>query len=426
MSIFNQKGRGEELYYGVVYDSQKTVVNEWYWKEQLSTLNWDGKDSSGNIAKDGSYSYTISTTDKGGNKTIKSINNITIDTTDTDIFITYKKPVFAPDLVHRDGPQTFGLIVNNRDGIESWNISILDREKNLVKKLTGRGDVPQTVEWDGKDSSGNYTNGELIGQFNIIYKKGNSPVYSTKSFIADSKEPLINVVTSPNPFSPDNDFVDDELAINLGVKDDSDIKSWAFDIKDPKGNSFISFQGTGKPGKNIIWDGKSSKGELVQAAEEYSYTMSVTDVAGHTALFNGEIPVDILVIKEGDKLKIKVSSIIFEPNSSVLALKGENGESNNKILKRLSEILKKYSSYKIIVEGHANNIYGKDITKSQRSSLQEFSNERAESVKESLSKLGIGRSRMSTIGIGGDIPVVSYTDYTNAWKNRRVEFVLVK
>lgn len=424
--LFNQSGLGEDIYYGRIIDSNNNIVNEWFWKNSLNSFNWDGKDKSGNIVSDGTYSYIVDVTDAGGNKTVKTINNLVIDTTETDIFITYKKPIFAPDLVSSLGPQTFGLIVNNKKGIESWSISISDERNVVVDTIRGQNTVPETTTWSGKDSSGKFVNGNFKANFNVVYEKGNSPQYSTKYFIADSENPLINVETSPTPFSPDNDFVDDELNIDLGVKDFSDIDNWAFVISDPKGNEFITFSGEGKPGKKIIWDGKSSKGELVQAAEEYKYVMSVTDKAGHVGKVSGEIPVDILVIKEGDKLKIKISSIIFQPNSSELDLSGKNGESNRKILKRLSEILNKYSSYKIEVEGHAHNIYGNEITKNQRISLIEFSQQRAEEVKKALSLEGIAKSRMTTIGVGGNKPIVDFSDYDNIWKNRRVEFILVK
>lgn len=425
-AILSQKGFGEELYNGYLYDNSKKLVRKWFWKGALESIEWDGRDLSGNIVPDGVYSYSVETTDNGGNRTVKAINNIVVDTSETDIYITYKKPVFAPDLVDTKGPQIFGLIVNNREGIEHWSITITDSDNKIVKVIKGRDVVPETVPWDGKDENNNYTNGQLKADFNIVYLKGNSPEYSTKTFIADSISPLVKVVTSPTPFSPDSDYVDDELSIELGVKDLSQIDNWKFEISDPKGNEFITFQGEGKPGKKIIWDGKSSKGELVQAAEEYLYKMSVTDVAGHTGVAEGEIPVDILVIKEGDKLKIKVSSIIFEPNSAELVLSGKNGDSNKKILNRLSEILKKYSSYNIVVEGHANNIYGDEITKDQRSSLINFSKERAVEVKKALTTRGIGSNRMSTTGLGGDVPVVSVYDHANTWKNRRVEFILVK
>jgi outer membrane protein OmpA-like peptidoglycan-associated protein len=38
----------------------------------------------------------------------------------------------------------------------------------------------------------------------------------------------------------------------------------------------------------------------------------------------------------------------------------------------------------------------------------------------------VNRNRLSAIGMGGKRPVVRYEDHDNWWKNRRVEFILIK
>jgi len=154
--------------------------------------------------------------------------------------------------------------------------------------------------------------------------------------------------------------------------------------------------------------------------------MSVEDAAGHIGVEKGIIPVDILVVKDGDNLKIMISSIIFDPDAPNYTTVGAKGESNKRILQRLSEILKKYNSYKIVIEGHAHNIYGNNMTKAQRENLISLSKKRAESVKGALVNLGIGNNRISTLGIGADKPLFTYEDVENNWKNRRVEFILIK
>lgn len=424
--IFHQKGEGEELYTGEIYDEKGTLVRQWHWNGTLNSVSWDGKDKSGNVMPDGSYSYKLFSTDAAGNTTVKNVAQMVVDTRPTVVYITVKKTAFAPDLVQEHGPQSFGLIVNEKEGIESWSVAIRDDEGTLYKTLTGGETVPKNVEWDGKDEEGRFVDADLKAELNVVYARGNSPRYSTKTFTADSQKPLVKVGINPVPFSPDDDYLDDELTISMGVKDASEIEEWKLEVKDPRNNTFITFEGVGKPGREIIWDGKSNKGELVQAAEDYPFVMTVKDAVGHTGTFEGEIPVDIMVIKDGDRLKIKISSIIFEPNSAELSLSGEKGESNNKILKRLAEILGKYSSYKIIVEGHANNIYGDEITGKQRESLKDFSKKRAEAVVDALTDNGVSAGRMSVVGVGGDDPVVSFLDYNNTWKNRRVEFILVK
>jgi outer membrane protein OmpA-like peptidoglycan-associated protein len=43
-----------------------------------------------------------------------------------------------------------------------------------------------------------------------------------------------------------------------------------------------------------------------------------------------------------------------------------------------------------------------------------------------LIEFGVARNRLSFVGMGGTKPVVRYDDRDNWWKNRRVEFVLIK
>nr|WP_253952504.1 OmpA family protein [Oceanispirochaeta sp. M1] len=200
-------------------------------------------------------------------------------------------------------------------------------------------------------------------------------------------------------------------------------------IKDPKGNDFISFGGRGRPSERIIWDGRSRQGELVQSAEDYPYEIRVTDFLGHSTVESGKIPVDILVIRDGNRLKVQISNITFQPYKASLVASGEQGDKNQEILKRLAEVLKKYGSYKILVEGHAVSEYYDNpvrAAREEKEELQPLSLSRAAVVKESLSKLGIQDSRMDVAGKGGTDPIVPHSDLENRWKNRRVEFILIK
>jgi outer membrane protein OmpA-like peptidoglycan-associated protein len=47
-------------------------------------------------------------------------------------------------------------------------------------------------------------------------------------------------------------------------------------------------------------------------------------------------------------------------------------------------------------------------------------------VKEALVERGLDQDRMSVVGRGGTDPIVPHTDLDNRWKNRRVEFILVR
>jgi outer membrane protein OmpA-like peptidoglycan-associated protein len=45
---------------------------------------------------------------------------------------------------------------------------------------------------------------------------------------------------------------------------------------------------------------------------------------------------------------------------------------------------------------------------------------------DALVRNGVSRTRLSFTGVGGTRPVVSPDDRDNRWKNRRVEFLLIR
>ena len=58
--------------------------------------------------------------------------------------------------------------------------------------------------------------------------------------------------------------------------------------------------------------------------------------------------------------------------------------------------------------------------------LADLSRERAETVRRELIARGIAPERLLVSGLGGTSPIVPFSDLADRWKNRRVEFILVK
>ncbi|MBB6478459.1 FlgD immunoglobulin-like domain containing protein [Spirochaeta isovalerica] len=429
VSIKQTSGREKE-FYGEMSDSSGKVVRSWFWGDSLSSFDWEGNDESGNFAGDGRYKYTVWSEDAAGNRTVRVIDNLVIDTEETPVFLTAKNSAFSPSLDEGLNHQEFSIIVSNRRGIDSWKLEMKTAGRS-VKTFDSEdmSEIPSKLNWDGKSESGTVVEGEYTAVFSIEYAKGNNPVIESTPFLVDSSAPEVRLSMSPKPFSPDDDNVDDELNISIAVDDLSPVKDWSMVINDPKNREFISFQGRGRPSERIIWDGRSMKGELVQSAEDYPYIFTITDMLGNKRTVEGVIPVDVLVVREGDRFKIQISSITFKPDSAEYNDAGDLKEKNEKILGRIAEILKKYSSYRIIIEGNAasTKYYDKKLAeKEEIEELQPLSLQRAETVQASLIDLGIARTRMDVEGKGGTNPVVPHSDLENAWKNRRVEFILLK
>jgi outer membrane protein OmpA-like peptidoglycan-associated protein len=124
---------------------------------------------------------------------------------------------------------------------------------------------------------------------------------------------------------------------------------------------------------------------------------------------------------------VQVPSIVFGANAGGFdGLDEETKANNNFILQRIAQVLLKFNTYKVKVEGHANPLMRteRDRQREQTQELQPLSEKRAQTIVDTLVDLGIDRSRLTAYGIGGARPIVSYEDRDNWWKNRRVEFIL--
>lgn len=91
--------------------------------------------------------------------------------------------------------------------------------------------------------------------------------------------------------------------------------------------------------------------------------------------------------------------------------------------------LLKFPDYDVLIEGHGNILNWADAAlaeKEQREVLVLLSEARALAVKNALVDLGLRGDRLSVVGRGGLSPLVPFGDELNRWKNRRVEFILLK
>jgi outer membrane protein OmpA-like peptidoglycan-associated protein len=272
--------------------------------------------------------------------------------------------------------------------------------------------------------------------FGILTCKGITPVKT-----ADEPAPLtplreygapeLAVSLSPRLFSPDGDGVDDELFMAISCKDESPIEEWILTIKESgePNQTFFERYGKGSPPAQIVWDGRSSVGELVQSAMDYPFTLTVKNIRGLSSTHQGFIGVDVLVIREGNQMRVQVPSIVFGSNSGgFTGLNQETLNNNDYILRRIAQVLNKFDTYKVIVEGHANLTAATEAARrlEQERELRPLSEQRARFVVDYLVKLGVDRSRLTAVGVGGARPVARYEDRGNWWKNRRVEFILAK
>jgi flagellar hook assembly protein FlgD/outer membrane protein OmpA-like peptidoglycan-associated protein len=422
------------------------VVRSWSWKNEARSFVWDGKDSSGKVVPDGVYSYEVGASDAAGNAASAKVSGIRVDASTAKVYVTASDTGMSPNNDGIRDEVSFTIVVERREGIESWRFSLLDTEGVERSYFGSAGsDVPARLVWDGRDLQGQVVQGEYVGKLVVNYEKGDVAQATSTPVLVDVDPPAVSINVRPEYFSPDDDGVDDKLSFDIQVDAAAGVVDWKLEVfetaivesSNPNAVSserlFKDWSGKGKPPASIAWDGKSSRGELVESATDYRFSFVARDQLGNSTTVSGIIAVDVLVIRDGDRLKIKVPSIVFRANyADFVGLSADIVARNEQVVARIAQILNKFPDYRVRIEGHANNVakmlgYSQSrIQTEETKELIPLSTGRAELVRTMLVGNGVDARRLSVEGLGSSEPVVSFFDVENRWKNRRVEFVLIK
>lgn len=445
----------ESLWNASVINSKGEAVRHFAWNGKIETegvsgFDWDGTDESGNIAPDGTYSIAIKSEDVAGNVFKSEISNIVMDNRSASAYVMAELEGISPNGDGIKDFQKFVIKATLTEGIETWKFSIKDENGNIVRSWSDADskNLPAEIVWDGLNASSSTAEGFMTASLEILYVKGNEVNYSTSPFVCTVIPPQLTVSTAPEFFSPDNDGTNDDLFIKLSGKTKSSLTSWSFVINDAQSNhAFWTTGGTSAITEKIIWDGlsnvlKDSNGfaERVQSAMDYPFTFTASDDLGMSSTVKGIISVDVLVIRDGNVLKMAVPSIFFRSDNADFktsdevanGIDPEKAANNHRVLKRIAEILAKFGDYKVTIVGHANKATAYEEEETEENlrlwgpALIPLSQARAEYVKKYLVERGIKADRLSTVGKGGTELVVDWQDKDNNWKNRRVEFILNK
>lgn len=425
-----QTSSQEDVWYGEVMNADDQVVRSFEWDGQVEDLVWDGTDDQGEVLPDGMYSYVVYATNEVGNVGSAKLINLKIDNLSATISIEPDLDVFSPNGDGFRDTVTFTPTVADRGQLRGWEVELINETGRIRRLIQGGSNLPETIVWDGVNDAGTVEDGTYQASFRVEYSNGTATEkVSQQSIILVKTPPKGEISVSPERFSPDGDGENDILTLSLdATAADRPIDNWRVEILDPMGNLFRQWSGQGVPPETLSWDGTNGSGELVQSAVDYIAQFRLEDNLKNFHVSGAVITVDVLVLDEGDRLRINIPSIVFAPNTADLFdVTGDMLTRNLDTLRRLAEILNKYPDYKIAIEGHAVQIYWNDSVRGpveQREVLIPLSRNRASEVRQALTILGVDWNRMTPRGIGGARPVVPHGDTENRWKNRRVEFIL--
>jgi outer membrane protein OmpA-like peptidoglycan-associated protein len=440
---------------------------------------WDGKSDSAADAPEGTYTASLSVSygDKFVPSTATSAAFI-LDRTPPVVKLTVSPEGFNPTVEGVSGP--VAIAIDSRSalaGISAWTIEVLEPDSansgTPFRSFDGTKSQDR-VSWDGsstdgrivvpssrypvvatvKDEFGNVGTARIeipvagIAALRVpeatrttvlppekttVQETGVKPAAESADVARTVTEkpktpPTVSLLLTPALFSPSGEAAND--TVNIAVRASAPaagISSWNVQVTDPEGRLFNSFSGPGGVA-NIAWDGKDTKGELVESASDYTVTATAKDEFGNVGTSTAVLKIDILTDRIGDRYRLRVSSIVFKPfTADFTDVPADRAARNKETLAMVAASLKKFPDYRITVVGHAVMVYWNDpvLGKAEQNGvLLPLSRSRAEAIRKALADLGIEMDAMTPDGVGASDQVVPDSDYANRWKNRRVEFYL--
>jgi hypothetical protein len=316
-----------------------------------------------------------------------------------------------------------------KDGLESWEARIVDATGRTVYSFPSATTVPASLQWDGRTASGSAPEGEYRLDIAAVYLKGNHVSARSDAFYLDVTPPSVSLSMTANPFAQTDQGIEGEAYITLRVEDKTRITSWEVDILDRYSDVLRSYEGSGDPSDMIAWNGTMEGGKPVMQPTEFTLRVNVMDAAGNSRVFKQPMPIDIIVLKKDGKLYLMVPNIIFGAYQHALdSYSPDMYKRNVATIKQVAEIYRNYPEYGVLLEGHALNIYRGDpeAEAKEEKILVPLTQRRADTVRESLTDLGVDGSRISMEWFGGTRPIADVHDEEVRWKNRRVEFIMTK
>ncbi|MGA2546600.1 MAG: FlgD immunoglobulin-like domain containing protein [Rectinemataceae bacterium] len=340
---------------------------------------------------------------------------------------------FAPTGDDASSQEDFSFEIGNPASVDSCKVDIVDDSGSIARSFSGVGKAyPSMLSWDGRKANGEYApEGKYKAVLTVGYGVAFAPICrACKEFVLDLTPPEGTIGLSTDLFSPDGDGTNDTVTITLeGSSKLARIVGWSMTIYDPARAVFVSKEGTW-PANPIVWDGKDANGDLIESASAYPIDVKLRDEFGNVGEIRKDLNTDILVLRMGDGYRIRVSSIYFKSfTADYKNVSRDRAGQNSKTLDLLAAKLAKFPEYRIKLEGHAVMINWDNKAKGnaeQKSVLIPLSEARAKSIKDALVERGLSGDRLIATGVGAKDPVVPNSDYANRWKNRRVEFYLVK
>ena len=316
-------GTPEDLWEAAFIDQSGNKIKNITWTSGApESFRWDGKDDAGNQAADGTYTFSISAEDRGGNTFESSFPGIILDSRAPVFRYEIENAVFSPNGDGKKDQAVVTLEYDETDDVKIWSYS-LSSNNSVFATFSGEGTPPSRIILDGKDQDGNpLPQGVYKFAYSVEYENNWKPVIEDVVEI-DSIPPRIGVSISNPIFSPNKDGLNDKT--NISFKSSEEVV-WTGSILDMNGNPVVETSSE-QTTSLVVWDGTGPEGETIPDSD-YLVMAKFTDMGGNEVFSE---PVTLKVDNRPVGIRLSVPTG-FSPNDD-----GRNDEAEIKIDPDLNE-----------------------------------------------------------------------------------------
>ena len=234
-------------------------------------IRWSGRNQGGNFVEDGSYLLSVSLTDSAGRSTEIESVRIVVDNTPPTASVNGEYGVFSPG---GDGERNVVPIRQQGGDADIWTGQVFDDEGNLVRRWEWPENLPESIEWDGRNE-----NGDLVadGQYSYALTgqdlAGNRVIARQDNIRVSTDVLSVTITATQRYFSPNDDGVKDSVDFTPEFSGTGEVGEWVFTVLDSSGETVEERTGQGEPPATLEFSGRSANSALPEG--DYSARLSI-------------------------------------------------------------------------------------------------------------------------------------------------------
>jgi flagellar hook assembly protein FlgD len=212
-----------------IRDASSTAVRTFNTSGTTGQFSWDGKNGSGAVQPDGTYTFELASTAVSQPPAAIARGLAVIDSTRTLTLTTpaVSQPFFSPNGDSNKDTTTVTATTNYDGG--AWTVTVLDAGNNTVRTVSGNGtDVSYT--WDGRNAS-NVVQADGVYTLRVDASVGTASAQGNAGAALDNTPPSLTIATPAANEVLSNIYANGSTTvIPTGSVLDTNLLSWTFDI----------------------------------------------------------------------------------------------------------------------------------------------------------------------------------------------------